>query len=213
MEIYKKIAAIMKDCGPIAKDRTNRGQGFKFRGIDDVMNSLHSIFAKHSVFIIHEVLERVVTEKRTAKGGVLYSVVLKIRFKLTSDDGSFVEIINFGEATDSGDKATNKALSVSLKYALLQLLLIPTEEEKDPDYIIPPKTIPKKEVPKPKTLTNERLQKALNLLGEEPVKTVQSLLLFSLSEAQKKVLIQAIVDLEVKGKIKSDDRIIINSIL
>lgn len=34
---------------------------------------------------------------------------------------------------DSGDKATNKAMSVALKYACFQVLMIPTEEMLDPD--------------------------------------------------------------------------------
>jgi hypothetical protein len=34
---------------------------------------------------------------------------------------------------DSGDKASNKALSIGLKYAMLQVFCIPTEDEKDPD--------------------------------------------------------------------------------
>ena len=42
--IYKALAAVNKEIKPIAKDRTNQQQGFKFRGIDDVMNELHSLF-------------------------------------------------------------------------------------------------------------------------------------------------------------------------
>ena len=38
-----------------------------------------------------------------------------------------------GEGMDSGDKASNKAMSVALKYACFQLFMIPTEEMVDPD--------------------------------------------------------------------------------
>jgi hypothetical protein len=38
-----------------------------------------------------------------------------------------------GEAMDSGDKSSNKAMSVAHKYAFLQVFAIPTEEQKDPD--------------------------------------------------------------------------------
>ena len=34
---------------------------------------------------------------------------------------------------DSGDKATNKAMSIAYKYACFQVFCIPTEEMKDPD--------------------------------------------------------------------------------
>ncbi len=52
-----------------------------------------------------------------------------IRF--TAEDGSFVEFPVGGEAQDSGDKATNKAASAALKYAIMQTFLIPTAEVKD----------------------------------------------------------------------------------
>jgi hypothetical protein len=41
---------------------------------------------------------------------------------------------------DSGDKGMNKAMSIALKYSLLQMLLIPTEEQKDPDASTPEET-------------------------------------------------------------------------
>jgi hypothetical protein len=34
---------------------------------------------------------------------------------------------------DSGDKASNKAMSVAMKYAMFQMFMIPTEEMVDPD--------------------------------------------------------------------------------
>ena len=43
---------------------------------------------------------------------------------------------------DSGDKATNKAMSIAFKYACFQVFCIPTEEMVDPDaegHTLPPK--------------------------------------------------------------------------
>jgi hypothetical protein len=39
--------------------------------------------------------------------------------------------VTFGEAMDSGDKATNKAMSAAYKYALMQTFAIPTEGDHD----------------------------------------------------------------------------------
>ena len=55
-------------------------------------------------------------------------------------DGSYVDTVNVGEAMDSGDKGMNKAMSIALKYSLLQMFLIPTEEPKDPDKETPDET-------------------------------------------------------------------------
>ncbi|GAH44087.1 unnamed protein product, partial [marine sediment metagenome] len=65
------------------------------------------------------------------KGGVLIYRILTIKYTFFAEDGSFIETIVIGEAMDSGDKAGNKAMSAAHKYALLQILLIPTDDPKD----------------------------------------------------------------------------------
>ena len=39
-DIHTSISKIMSEIGAIGKDQTNKQQGFKYRGIDDVMNAL-----------------------------------------------------------------------------------------------------------------------------------------------------------------------------
>ena len=131
--IYKKIAAILADSDAIGKDRINNQQGFRFRGIDDVYNSLHPILAKHGVFSTTTVLEDRTEERQSARGGTLIYRILKVQFTFYAEDGSFVQSVVIGEGMDSGDKASNKAMAIAHKYALLQLLAIPTEDAKDPD--------------------------------------------------------------------------------
>jgi hypothetical protein len=133
MMIYKKMAAILADTNAIAKGKKNQAQGFMFRGIDDVMNELHETFAKHGVFVTTEVLESETKERTTAKGGLMLHVFQKIKFTFHAEDGSGVSSVTIGEAMDSGDKASNKCMSIALKYALLQAFLIPTEDMAEPD--------------------------------------------------------------------------------
>lgn len=138
--IYAKMANILKETKAITKSEKNQQQGFKFRGIDNVMNELHELFAKNDVFILQEVQDFTVDARPTAKGGTLFYTRAKIKFRYTTTDGSFVETVNVGEAMDSGDKGMNKAMSIALKYSLLQMFLIPTEEQKDPDDTTPEET-------------------------------------------------------------------------
>jgi hypothetical protein len=56
-----------------------------------------------------------------------------MRYLFVTTDGSSLEAVVYGEAMDSGDKATNKAMSAAHKYALLQTFLIPTEDVEDSD--------------------------------------------------------------------------------
>lgn len=132
--IYQAINSIMQDVDAIGKNKKNAQQGYSFRGIDDMYNALQPLFKKHNVFIASNVLESKREERQTAKGGTLIYTIAKCQFKFFTIDGSFIESVLEGEAMDSGDKSTNKAMSTALKYALMQMFLIPTEEKLDTEY-------------------------------------------------------------------------------
>ena len=138
--IYGKIAGILKETKAISKTEKNQQQGFKFRGIDNVMNELHDLFSKNDVFILQEVLNFTTENRPTKSGGTNTFTRATIKFRYMTTDGSFIETTNVGEAMDSGDKGMNKAMSIALKYSLLQMFLIPTEDQKDPDIITPEET-------------------------------------------------------------------------
>ncbi|MGV4306596.1 ERF family protein [Citrobacter portucalensis] len=130
-KVYAAISAVARDMAEvgISKDRENRQQGFSFRGIDQVYNALAPMLAKHGLVILPRITERTVTERVTQKGGVLFYVVVKAEFDfVATDDGSMHTIVTYGEAMDSGDKATNKAMSIAYKYAAFQTFCIPTEQ-------------------------------------------------------------------------------------
>ena len=138
--IYQKMANILKETKAITKSEKNQQQGFKFRGIDNVMNELHELFAKNDVFILQEVQGFTTENRPTKSGGTNTFTRATIKFRYMTTDGSFVDTVNVGEAMDSGDKGMNKAMSTALKYSLLQMFLIPTEEPKDPDLTTPQET-------------------------------------------------------------------------
>lgn len=135
--IYNAIIDAMGQVSAIAKGKRNSTQGFSYRGIDDVMNELHPILAKCGIFIVPTVLDEQRSTGTTSKGGNMFYTRQKIQFTFYAKDGSSIEAVVIGEAMDSGDKASNKALSVGLKYALLQVFCIPTEDDKDPDAEVP----------------------------------------------------------------------------
>ena len=132
-KIYGAICGVMKQIGAIGKDRQNKTQNFKYRGIDDVMNEVHTAFAENGVFVVPEVLNEARSTAKSKTGGDLYYTRLTTRFTFYAEDGSNVSAVVIGEAMDSGDKASNKALSIGMKYAILQVFCIPTEDDKDPD--------------------------------------------------------------------------------
>lgn len=133
VKIYGAINAVMNDMGAIGKDKRNTQQGFNYRGVDDVMNALNPLMVKHHLFCVPEVLEQTREARTTAKGGALVYSILKMRYTLIAEDGSSIAAVVIGEGMDSGDKASNKAMSVAYKYAMFQIFSIPTEEMRDPD--------------------------------------------------------------------------------
>lgn len=170
MSIYESITKAMSQIAPIAKAQKNQMQGFMFRGIDAIMNELQPVFIKNKIFVSPEVLETKREDRQTAKGGNLIYSVLKIKFTFYAEDGSNVSATVIGEAMDSGDKASNKALSIGFKYACLQVFCIPTEDTKDPDFesheikpLDKPETKPsvKSKAPDPKMLELANIMKKL----------------------------------------------------
>ena len=146
MNIYQSITKIMEEVPSIGKNQKNKTQNFMYRGIDDVMNALQPLLAKYKVFIVPEILEQTREERTTKNGsGLIYSIC-KIKYKFYAEDGSSIEATTIGEGMDSGDKATNKAMAIAMKYALFQVFCIPTEEMKDPDAETPEPSTPKKAV-------------------------------------------------------------------
>lgn len=133
MSIYEAISRCMEEIGAVGKDAVNKQQGFKYRGIDAVMNAINPALIKNHVFIVPEVLDQQRQERTTNKGAVLIYSICRIKYTFYAEDGSFIEAVTVGEGMDSGDKATNKAMAIAFKYACFQVFCIPTEEMKDPD--------------------------------------------------------------------------------
>lgn len=133
-DIYTALAAVMADCDHVAKRDRNEHQRFLFRGIDAVVNAVSAHLIEAGVVVgpsgirdyHHGSVE--VGRNRTPMG----HVTLVAAYTFTAPDGSSLVFEAPGEAMDSGDKATPKAMSVAYRTALLQALTLPTNEP-DPD--------------------------------------------------------------------------------
>lgn len=143
-QIYQLIPKIMQAIGAVAKNRKNVQQGYQFRGIDDVYNALAGPMAENGVFCVPKVIgEPKRSQWETKNKATMFSVFLMAEFTFYAPDGSSITATTAGEGMDTGDKATNKAMSAALKYAMLDVFCIPTEEPKDSENDSPE---PKKKV-------------------------------------------------------------------
>lgn len=156
-KIHAAIIAIMRAIGPIAKELRNTQQNYNFRGVDQVYNAIYPHLCEFGVYSTSEIIAEK-HDQFIANGKTVIHSILTIRYTYHAEDGSYVSTEVVGEGTDyGGDKASNKAMSVADKYALLQLLKIPTAME-DPDREQPkPKTNPEaaKQQPRGQRVTGE----------------------------------------------------------
>lgn len=134
--IVQALAAVMGDVRAVAKADRNKSQGFNFRGIDSVTNAVAPALRKHGVIVIPvlENLERFAVT--TTRGAAMNGVLVKVRYEFHGPAGDHLQVVVPGEAYDSADKATAKAMSVAFRTALLQALTLPTDEV-DPDAEFP----------------------------------------------------------------------------
>lgn len=122
------MAAVMEKINAIGKDQTNTAQKYNFRGIDDVYNSMHPLFKEQGIFMTTEVSEAKREERVSKSGGVNIWTLLTVKITYWASDGSNVVSTTQGEAMDSGDKGSNKAMAVAHKYSIIQTFAIPTKE-------------------------------------------------------------------------------------
>lgn len=137
IQVYASIAAIQGELARtgIEKNRRNsQGTGYNFRGIDDIYNHLAPLLAVNKLVIVPRVISHKCTERTSKNGGALFYTVLEVEFDFVSAvDGSKHTARTIGEAMDSGDKSSNKAMSAAYKYAAFQVFCIPTEADNDAD--------------------------------------------------------------------------------
>ena len=139
MNVYEAIAAITASLSKvgIAKGRkTQQGGGasFSFRGIDDVLNALSPLLAEHKLCIFPRITNRASVERQTKSGGAVFYTTVSAAFDFVSAvDGSKHTAETIGEAMDSGDKSTNKAMSIAYKYAVFLTFCVPIEGTPDAD--------------------------------------------------------------------------------
>ena len=137
--IYRRILDIMKQVGVIGKNQDAGGGGnFKFRGIDDVYDALQPALIEHGVVVVPQVLEQEVRDSQTSSGKFTQLATVRVKWTFYAEDGSNVEAITGGAATDGQGRALAQAQTDAFKKAIFQTLCIPVKGETDPESAMQP---------------------------------------------------------------------------
>jgi len=153
LQLLPKVADAI---GAVAKERTasmGSGGSFAFRGIDDLYNAVHGALVAQGVVLRPNVVEHTSVDRERLKDGrttgMSIHVTVTVDYEFLAPDGSNLIVRMVGEALDTGDKATQKALSAALKTCLIQTFTIPTEDVAKGDGARPPEVGGKTTKPAP----------------------------------------------------------------
>ncbi len=128
--IYTALVAAMAEIAKTGIAKTSRadlgGAKVNFRGIEAAMNEMSVVLIRHGISVTPAYSDLTIQERAKGDGKATRFVTVKGRFTFAAADGSSVACECYGEAMDSGDKATTKAQSVAFRTALFQQFVVPT---------------------------------------------------------------------------------------
>lgn len=130
--VHAALNAVMRDVQAVPKSGRNAAQGFKFRGIDAVVNAVGPKLRYHGVLFLPYSVAAQHRDITTSQGKSARECMVTVVYRIVGPAGDHLDIEAPGEAVDISDKGTAKAMSVAYRTALIQALCLPTDEP-DPD--------------------------------------------------------------------------------
>lgn len=118
-----RVLADIPAVGKNSKAPSNMG-GYDFRGIEDVLAALKPAMARHGVFCIPNVKERVLGERPVSGNKTMFVVDLFIEWTFYGPAGDSLTATCWGQGTDMGDKSHQKAMTSGFKSMLMQTFCI-----------------------------------------------------------------------------------------
>jgi ERF superfamily len=128
-EIQKALLGAMRDIARIGIAKSRKADAgaarYNFRGIDEAMNEMSPILVNNGITVTPRYSDLAIQEREKEGGKFSRFVTVKGSFTFSAQDGSSVAAEAYGEAMDSGDKATIKAQSVAFRTVLFQQFIVP----------------------------------------------------------------------------------------
>lgn len=189
LTVVEALIAVMAEVQQVGKGQVNRDQGYRFRGVDDVVNAVGPVLRKHGVLPVPLLEEMGLRDVRTSRDKPARESTVKVRYRFYGPAGDSIDAVVPGESMDFGDKGIAKAMSVAYRIVLLQALCIPTDE------------------PDPDSHTYEREREPA---GQEAI-DLFAVIMDARDEAALRLSYQAVVEAENEGRISSRESAQLNA--
>ena len=136
-KLHAAINAVMNEVRYIKNDKTVGFGGSSYKSISDerVRELLQQALTKNQLTIMQTGIEKELQIERWEDQGKTkqqITLTVIVTYKLThAETGESEYLQSIGIGVDPQDKSAGKAMTYALKYALLNLFLIPTGEDSD----------------------------------------------------------------------------------
>lgn len=126
--IGKKILAVMKEVGPIAKDSRNEFHKYDYVSDAAVVRAMRDALINNGLVLIpsHSETRNIPTSPELTRLVIEYTLI-------DVDSGESIKSFAMGDGADKGDKGIYKAMTGAEKYYLTKTFLIPTEDDPEND--------------------------------------------------------------------------------
>jgi hypothetical protein len=134
LTVHQAVAAVMTEIGHVEKKRHEGGVSYPYQKVAEILAKAQPSFARHGVILApHRVIQFDQRDRTTRTGGLSVQADLLIQWRVYGPAGDFIEAETWGHAFDTSDKAFNKAMTASQKYALKLVLSIPEDADDQDD--------------------------------------------------------------------------------
>jgi hypothetical protein len=130
--LHAKLAEVMVEAERIPKNGQYQGQGaFKYVMVGDAADKIRTALGSRHVSMLPSGVEVIgEAEHATKSGGTMTTLTIRTTWTLTDGEtGETAVIQSIGTGADSGDKASPKAQTNAMKYALLMGFLLSTGDD------------------------------------------------------------------------------------
>jgi hypothetical protein len=124
--IYARIAEVRSSVGTVPKEGFNKFHGYRYVKVGDILEAVNPLLKAHDLVIIPSVVESKTTAQQD--GNLMVEVMVEYDIRDTTSNQQ-TKVRSPGHGRDKGDKGVYKAMTGSMKYMLIEVFGIATDDD------------------------------------------------------------------------------------